>query len=88
MTQTTPLNDLPTIIDGPGDYVSRDGRRVTIRNVREGPPKTTCFQATGSMWKEFRGKMRPRGYNIWHVSGRNLVLVESPKDIVGRYVTG
>jgi hypothetical protein len=80
----TLLNNLPTIIRFPGDYVTRDGRRVTIREIKENPdPTTTAFGVKGSIWKMFRGKERPRVNNIWHVSGRSLPLDESPADIVG-----
>jgi hypothetical protein len=33
----------------------------------------------------FRGKMRPQGFAIWHVSGRYRPLKESPRDIVGKW---
>ncbi len=79
------LNSLPDIITGPGDYVTRDGRRVTIHEVAEpGPdPTVTQCRAKGAVWKEFRGKVRPRGFNIWHTSGRSFILNESRSDIVG-----
>jgi hypothetical protein len=80
----TILNSLPTIVRHPGDYVTRDGRRVTIREIKgEYDPTATAFRAKGSIWKMFRGKERPRDLNIWHVSGRNSPLEQSPADIVG-----
>lgn len=85
MTATPAPSDLPVVIDGPGDYVTRDGRRVTIRQVREATPGTTSFSATGSVWTERRGVTRARGQDVWHVSGRHLVLRESGQDIVGPY---
>lgn len=78
-------NELPVIIDSPGDYVTRDGRRVTIRQVRDTGPGTTSFGAVGGVWRTLRGVTRPRGHDIWHVSGRHLVLRESPQDVIGRY---
>lgn len=74
------LNDLPTIIDGPGEYLTRDGGRVTIHDV---DGKGT-FSARGSKWKVYRGKWRPRLYGIWHTSGRYLPLREDENDIVSK----
>ena len=82
------LNDLPTIIDGPGEYVTRDGGRATIREVKYLPdhkPENTAFAAKGSLWKQFRGKYTPRGHDIWHVSGRGFPLNEAGTDIVGKF---
>jgi hypothetical protein len=72
---------LPPIITGPGDYRTRDGRRVTIHEVAKG--KTHA--ATGAIWTLFRGKLRPRGYRGWELSGRSM-LHERPSDIVGPWV--
>lgn len=85
MTDRTHLNDLPTIIDGPGEYATRAGGRATVREVKASEPGTTAFSAKGSLWRLFRGAFRPRGLEIWHVSGRVLPLEESGRDIVGRY---
>lgn len=80
------LNDLPTIIDGPGEYITRAGGRATIHEVKQGGnPETTRCDAKGSVWREFRGNFRPKGYAIWHISGRKYILKESKHDIVGRY---
>lgn len=74
---------LPIIITGPGDYRTRDGRRVTIHAVKE--PGT--FAAKGAIWKLFRGKETPRGYDIWHPNGRaSLRTVGMKRDIVGRWI--
>ena len=82
----TPLNELPVVVDGPGDYATRDGRRVTIHEVK--PPSradVTSFGASGAVWKDYRGGERPRGYALWHASGRSMPLEERPSDIVGRW---
>lgn len=79
-------SDLPVIIDAPGDYVTRDGDRVTIREVRDAVPGTTSFGASGSVWRSMKGITRARGHDVWHVSGRHLVSRESPLDIVGRHI--
>lgn len=85
MTQTTTLNDLPVVIDGPGEYVTRAGARATIREIGPQAPDTTSFAAKGSLWRMFRGRVRPRGLEIWHVSGRSMPLDETRNDIVGRF---
>ena len=82
---STPLNELPVIIDTPGDYATHDGLRVTIRQVSDATPGTTSFGAVGAVWRERRGVTRARGHEIWHISGRNMVLRESPLDVVRRY---
>jgi hypothetical protein len=46
---STPLNELPVLIDSPGEYVTRDGMRVTIRQVRDVTPGTTSFGAVGAV---------------------------------------
>lgn len=81
--QAPPPNTLPVLIDAPGEYVTRDGRRVTIREVRTDTPGTTSFGATGGVWKKVRGVTKARSVDVWHISGRHMVLRESPLDIVG-----
>lgn len=79
----TSLNDLPTIINECGDYRTRNGRRVTIHEIKPaGPPGTTSFSAKGSVWKTTgRMGLNPH-YDAWHTSGRLLPLRLSPWDIV------
>ena len=48
------MKTLPVIVDGPGAYVTRDGRRVTI--YRFGGIGT--FNAEGHIWAMFRGELR------------------------------
>lgn len=75
-------NDLPPIINAPGDYITRDGRRVTTHAVQpESSPYT--FKAKGCIWRMFRGKQSPRWSQVWHKSGRLDMVKESPADIVG-----
>lgn len=69
---------LPIIVDAPGDYVTRDGRRVTIHTVREGG-------VSGSVWTQFRGKLAPRGIRVWNRNGRVGLFVERNRDIVGHW---
>ena len=83
----TALNDMSVIVDGPGEYVTRNGGRATVFEVKQGGnPETTRFDAKGDVWRKVRGKFRPVDYTIWHVSGRKYVLNESKDDIVGRYL--
>lgn len=81
-----PLNTLPIIIDEPGEYATRDGGRVTIREIHPSPSEgTTAFTAKGSVWSLRRDTYRSRGHDVWHVSGRYRVLEFSGKDIIGKY---
>lgn len=84
----TTLNRLPVIITAPGIYRTRDGRRVQIHTLKPNPDLTcTSFTAAGATERMFRGKLRFRGHNIWHVSGRAYPLQESPRDIVAPEMT-
>ncbi len=84
------FNDMPTIIDGPGDYVTRDGRKATVYEVKDMTQSlkehTTLMAAGGHIWKMFRGKLSPRGMHSWHICGRSFALEERPSDIVGKWV--
>lgn len=76
------LNDLPVVIDEPGKYRTRDGWCAHITFFRD---QHITFRAGGSVYREFRGVYRPRGYFTWHVSGRAQALKETAVDIVGRW---
>jgi hypothetical protein len=89
---TTPMNRRPLIITEPGDYRTRDGRRVTIHEIKlcsPTPPyqrhEVTAFEAKGSVWRVVRGVNQPRDYDIWHLSGHHVALGDDPLDIVGRW---
>lgn len=77
-----PLAELQTVIDQAGDYVTRDGRKVTIFTVSTG---SETFAAKGAIHREYRGKMVAKDRNIWHVSGRCYPVLPSPDDIVGKF---
>lgn len=85
MTMPIPLNSLPVIVDGPGDYVTRDGHRVTVRAVRAATLGTNAFGVEGSAWSERGGVRRARGNDVWHESGRHMVTRDSGRDLVGRW---
>lgn len=78
-TSTEPvlLDELPTVVTRP-EYETRDGRRVLIRDISG----RGTFSAKGAVYREFRGRTVPRGYDIWHVSGRYRAVGEHPLDIV------
>ena len=72
----------PTVITAPGEYVTRNGTRVTIDYIDNGSAPYT-FPCKGSPWKMFRGAMRPRGYNVWMRTGHLNAVGDHPLDIVG-----
>lgn len=86
------LNQLPTIITGPGDYKLRNGLSCTVHELVY-PPEyseewcktthSTAFPAKGTVWAVKPLKLRPR-YDAWHVSGRLYPLEESQLDIVSK----
>jgi hypothetical protein len=83
-----PLNELPTIIDGPGDYITRDGRRVTIHTIE--PTKTlatTGFHAKGHIWRRVDSIGRHPQYDTWHISGHYWTYGDLALDIVGEWRT-
>lgn len=61
-----------------GEYVTRDGSHVTVHAI-EGP---SSFPVKGAVWRMFRGKFRPRGYEIWALDGRFHAVGEHSLDIV------
>ena len=71
------------LIATPGDYLTRSGSRVTIREIK-GP---STFSCKGSMWIMYRGRLRPRHVATWMPDGRYSVLGQHKHDIVGRYET-
>lgn len=83
---------MPVIVK-PGYYVTRDGRKALIQEIRT-PDQLglttfedcTAFNCSGSIEKMFRGKPSFRGLDTWHTNGRRLPLKESPGDIVGPYI--
>ena len=74
------LDTLPTVIDGPGEYLCRDGRRALIHATTG----TGTFSCRGARYRVFRGQERAKGLFIWHPSGRYYAVDESPYDIVAK----
>jgi hypothetical protein len=76
-------NKLPVIITTPGEYTTRDGRRVTVREIRT----TATFCVYGKIWMEFRGQFRPRRNESWHPNGRATFKSSGlDRDIVGPWI--
>jgi len=80
------LNNLPTIIDSVGTYVTRGGNTVYIDKITQGhAPDTTAFAAKGTLCYTKRGNVRvTRKYGIWHVSGRVSIFSDNHFDIVAK----
>lgn len=78
---------LPIIIDGPGTYRTRLGRKVTIHEIRYPPDHRddcTCFPAKGSIWKTSSKMGLNPEYGIWQLNGKFLVISDSKFDIVSK----
>ena len=92
LATTTPMNRLPVVIDGPGEYVTRSGKRVTIRDIKvyasqpNGPLRheVTAFEAKGEVWRKTNTKLL-KDWDIWHLSGRYRAVGEHRLDIVGKW---
>lgn len=83
------LNSLPTVVDGPGEYITRNGNRVVVTHItKHHDPETVSFRVKGDIiHPPVKGgiKTEIRLYNIWHISGRMYPIHESPHDIVGKW---
>lgn len=75
------LDTLLTVIDGPGEYLCRDGRRALIHSTNG---STGTFSCRGARYRMFRGQERAKGLFIWHPSGRYYAVEESPYDILAK----
>ncbi|AVE44240.1 hypothetical protein P678_0375 [Acinetobacter baumannii UH7807] len=69
------------LITKAGDYRTRNGSRVTVHEVNG----DGTFAIKGSVWKMFRGKLRPRGLNTWKPCGHNQAYNHSDLDIVAEW---
>jgi hypothetical protein len=85
------LNDLPVIIDGPGLYKARNGKLVTVHEIRQPPPESgyvegcgmTTFPAKASLWSRGFGQINPP-YEAFHLSGRVSQARECEWDIISK----
>lgn len=82
------INIMPTIIDEPGMYQTRNGFFVTIHEIKYPPNHqegTISFPCKGSIWTKKIGQLNPP-YGIWHISGCAGVFELHPNDIVRKVV--
>lgn len=78
------LNNLPTLVSEPGEYLLRNGLTAFVDKISPPPePGTTAFQVKGDIYYPNKRKGRYT-YMIWHVSGRAYPLHESPLDIISQ----
>jgi hypothetical protein len=85
-----PLNELPVVITGPGEYRTRLNHRVVIEDVRaHGPLYHTYFNCTGTRFRPVTAKYQraTQVWGIWHQSGRfTSSSAEHRHDIIGPWV--
>lgn len=72
------------MIDSLGNYITRDGRKVTVHTITESKPDCTSFNVKGQVWREFRGKLSPRWYEIWQSNGKFRAIGDSNLDIIAK----
>ncbi|HGE7051739.1 TPA: hypothetical protein ACGCAJ_004732 [Serratia marcescens] len=80
----------PFVITKPGDYVTRDGRRVTVHAIvyQNSAGVNVTFPIKGAIWRMFRGAERPRGLDVWQANGLFNPRDPCDSDIVGPWVEG
>lgn len=76
--------DLPVIIDGPGWYRTRAGKRARIDRVRPGTQATGNCAGYLFVQEKTASKPAKTEWNIWRQNGRWKFLGEHPKDIVSK----
>ena len=80
------LDDLPRVVHGYGDYITRSGLQVQVFCVQPDDLPYT-FKVKGVLLRKSKsGKKGIREFSVWHVSGRFEPLAESPFDIIGAWV--
>lgn len=80
------LDDLPRVVHGCGDYITRSGLQVRVFCVQPDDLPYT-FKVKGVLLRKSKsGEKVKREFSIWHVSGRFEPLKESALDIVGAWV--
>lgn len=80
----TPLNEMPVVVGGTGEYVTRDGRRVVVHEVKDHSDNysVTRFNCKGTVYTKHPSGRTTRRFATWHESGRAVPLQESKTDIV------
>jgi hypothetical protein len=71
----------PVVIDSPGDYITRDGRRAKVNEIS---PKPFTFNCKGYIINMARRK-NVWAWTTWKPNGQNKSLGESRDDIVDKW---
>lgn len=64
-----------------GEYLARNGERVTVLEVKEG----STFTVKGHKWRIFRGKYKPKDFSTWKINGQHNAVGVSEWDIVAKF---
>lgn len=75
------------IIDKPGLYKTRNGKRVTVHEIKYPPHHqegNTCFPVRGSVWKRKDDIGMNPPFGIWQVNGDYTIFGPHGLDIVER----
>lgn len=78
---------MSSLIDGPGLYLTRNGRKVTIHEIKFPPgyeEGNTCFPAKGSIWKKKNDIGINPPYGIWQLDGKRSIFGDHPLDIISK----
>lgn len=67
------------VIERPGEYQTRDGKRVTVEIVVQ---NGSSFPVKGRLWRMYRGKYQPRSWRIWKPTGEFMAYGQHANDIV------
>lgn len=73
------------LIDQPGTYQTRSGKKVTIHEIRFPPnyqPDCLAFPAKGSVWKTLNNIGNNPEYGIWTQQGKYGSINDHPLDII------
>jgi hypothetical protein len=71
---------LPKVVDATGDYVTRNGLRVSIFEIKD--EKTSTFNCKGCVFRKRKNGRITSEYGIWQPNGRHLAVGEDSLDIL------
>jgi len=85
-TAITPMNLLPIVINAPGMYITRCGKRVQIDTVKDHSDDYTVtrFNCTGNVLTLHPSGRTTRKYAIWHECGLYQGHGINDLDIMGK----
>lgn len=72
--------DTPMVITKVGDYLTRDGTRVSVTRIGG----CATFNVYGYVWREYRGRYVPKDYRTWSHEGTFKAIGTHSLDIVER----